>query len=533
MLNILSGIRSTAGMISLMALLVYTPARSQETAEEELPADEPVEELLEPAQPVSFEIPPVEISEEFIIDQMNCLQKDIKLTYNDRVKSFIDYFTIKNRRYLEVMESRRNVYFPVFEECLKKYGMPDELKYLSIVESGLNPKAISPAGAGGLWQFMPSTGKIYGLHQDFYLDERMDPYEATEAACKYLKQLYNMFDDWELALASYNCGPGNVRRAIRRSGYKENFWSIYRYLPRETRGYVPQFVAITYAMNFLQDYNFTLDSLEYAMEFDTIHISNTISLDEFCENLHLCKEDLIKLNPGLKREILPGYLNYALRIPSDLMEPLQRNRMAILDSSAISEAERIAYEEKIKPPRIYYRVRRGDYLGKIASRYHVSVSDLKRWNSIRGTTIHSGQKLVIYRKRQTIAPSSYAKSSAKPESEKPEKAHEKTTPKTTVHVVRTGENLYVIASKYGVTVTDLKKWNQIHGSVIKSGQKLTVYGDSEAKVVNREVKVYYVQPGDTLWSISKKYHGISVEKIKKRNNLKDENIKPGMKLIIG
>jgi membrane-bound lytic murein transglycosylase D len=200
------------------------------------------------------------------------INSTIPLNFNNTVKSFVDYFTVRNREYTKMVVSRSTYYFPMFEEIFAKHGLPDELKYLAIVESGLKPTAQSWAAAVGLWQFVYLTGQSYGLHVDWYIDERMDPVKSTEAAARYIKSLYNMFGDWELALAAYNCGPGNVRKAIRRSGYKRKFWQIYRYLPRETRGYVPQFVAITYALNYPEEHNFVLDEAEYKypMATDTI-----------------------------------------------------------------------------------------------------------------------------------------------------------------------------------------------------------------------------------------------------------------------
>ena len=204
------------------------------------------------------------------------INSTIPLNFNTRVKSFIDYFTIRDRAYTKMVIRRSTYYFPIFEEILAKYNMPDELKYLAIVESGLNSTARSWAAAVGLWQFVYYTGRSYGLHADWYVDERMDPVKSTEAAARYIKSLYSMFGDWELALAAYNCGPGNVRKAIRRSGYKRKFWDIYRYLPRETRGYVPQFVAIAYAFNYTAEHNLELDDSEfmYPLQSDTIMVKN-------------------------------------------------------------------------------------------------------------------------------------------------------------------------------------------------------------------------------------------------------------------
>jgi membrane-bound lytic murein transglycosylase D len=430
--------------------------------------------------PVTAEARPTgipDVPDELIADRLSCLEKEIKLTYNKKIRGFIDYFTVKNRNYAMVMEQRKNVYFPIFEEALKRHNMPDELKYLSIVESGLNPKAYSRAGAAGLWQFMPATGRMYSLHQDQYIDERMDPYESTEAACKYLKELYNIFDDWELALASYNCGPGNVRRAIRKSGYKDGFWEIYNYLPAETRGYVPQFVAVIYAMNHLKDYNIYADSLEYPIAFDTIRVNQYTNLDALCTNLNICKEDFQKLNPALKKNIVPDNLNYAIRIPADKIEMLTLNRGAIMDSCRLKPEEiAIAMKAPVNTApagqkKIIYVVKNGEVLGGIANRNHVSVANLKKWNNIKGTNIRAGQRLVIYRNGGGPASSTSSRNLASTSTTAKPKA------KATPHV-------------------------------------------------------HYVQPGDTLWTISRKYNGISIEKIKKLNNLKGNEIKPGMKLVL-
>ena len=211
--------------------------------------------------PLTYEYIP-DATYDQIEERLKKINSEIPLNFNTRVKSFVDYFTVRDREYTKMVLGRSTYYFPIFEEILAKYNLPDELKYLAIVESGLKSTARSRAAAVGLWQFIYFTGRSYGLHSDWYVDERMDPVKSTEAAARYIKSLYNMFGDWELALAAYNCGPGNVRKAIRRSGYKKKFWDIYRYLPRETRGYLPQFVAITYAFNYQEEHNFILDDSE-------------------------------------------------------------------------------------------------------------------------------------------------------------------------------------------------------------------------------------------------------------------------------
>lgn len=412
-----------------------------------------------------------------IKNRIGSIDSEVPLYFNKSVKSFVDYFTVKDREYMRMVISRSTYFFPIFEETLEKYGLPDELKYLAIVESGLKPTAASWAAAVGLWQFVYLTGKSYGLHSDWYVDERMDPVKSTEAAARYLKSLYNMFGNWELALAAYNCGPGNVRKAIRRSGYKRNFWAIYRYLPRETRGYLPQFVAITYAFNFAEDHNLILDKSKYLyhMASDTIMVKNFLNLTTMGSLLDICEEDMKVLNPSIKHMAVPTSSKYfSVRIPSDKLELFNENRTEILDSASKVGKKELEYLAKktigntYGRDKIIHRVQSGDVLGKIAQKYHVRVSDIKNWNNLHSNTIRVGQRLNIW-----LKPNAYAASTAK------------------------------------------KK------STVK--QNLTVSGK----------KYHIVQPGDTLWDISKVYSDITIEKLKKLNNLKSNKIQPGQKLVVG
>ncbi len=416
---------------------------------------------------------------EEVADRMKCMETEIPLNFNQRVMAFVDYFSIRNRPYTRDIIKRKELFFPIFEETLRKYDMPDELKYLSIVESGLRPNAISRANAVGLWQFISSTGKSYGLRNSWYIDERMDPYEATDAACRHLRDLYRMFDSWELAMAAYNCGPGNVRKAIRRSGYKREFWEIYRYLPRETRSYVPQFVAITYLLNHLEYHNFTEEPDQFLPEWDTIMISQYFHLETFSNQLDLCVEDVLKLNPQIKRGALPeGTRNFALRIPVEAKEEIVANRTHLYDTASKVGKAHLEYLARNTPGSIYgrerqvYRVRSGDVLGTIAQRYNVRVSDLRAWNNIRGSMIRIGQRLNIW-----VLPR-YSEQTKK---------------------------LYTV---------DLPKAVQ--------EEKFERIGDK---------KVYYVRSGDSLWSISKE-NNTTIEKLKRANNLASNTIKPGQSLVI-
>ncbi|MDQ3534207.1 MAG: LysM peptidoglycan-binding domain-containing protein [Bacteroidota bacterium] len=420
-------------------------------------------------------------SYDLIADRLSCLESSIPLNFNTKVKSFIDYFTVRDREYSKMILRRMEVYFPIFEYYLKKHNMPDELKYLAVVESGLNPKAISRVGATGLWQFMGPTGRQYQLRQDQFIDERMDPYKATEAACLYMKDLYRMFDDWELALAAYNSGPGNVRKAIRKSGYKNGFWAIYDNLLKETRSYVPQFVAVIYTLNYAAEHNLFVEyEKEYALRADTVLLNQSLSLKPLAEHLNICIEDLERLNPEIKRGTLPDHVkNYPLRIPSDKKEYLAENRSSILDSIrhfGQIESELIAKTTPIPSNapapgngKVIYKVKSGDALGKIADKYNVSLSDIKKWNNLSNNIIRPGQNLTVY--------------------------------------VKGGNS------------------NSLNNQLANN--------DKKEPIKIADPKIYRVQPGDTLWDISKKHNNISVDQIKKLNNLKDNNIKVGQKLVVG
>ena len=411
-----------------------------------------------------------------IEDRLGCIQKTIPLTYNDRVHSFINYFTVRDREYTRMVATRRQIYFPLFEKYLAKYGLPEELKYLSIIESGLNPKAVSRARAVGLWQFMSPTGRHYGLQHDWFIDDRMDPDKATEAACKYLKELYGMFGDWELALASYNAGPGNVKKAIRRSGYKKNFWEAYAYLPRETRSYVPQFVAIIYAMNYLDDHNFYDLGQEVLMPSDTLHIKKFLNFETFANLTGVCLEDLQVLNPSIQRNAIPGRPKLqVIRVPLIAKEVLAFNRTAILDSASKvgqKELEMLAKTSEGSTygrDKIMYRVKSGDVLGSIAIRYNVRVADIRKWNNLSGNTIRVNQRLNIWLKQPAG-----------------------------------GVPATVVVEKTKPPVV------------------LPVPGS----------KTYTVQEGDTLWDISRKFEGLTIEKLKSLNNLSSNKLQPGQKLIV-
>jgi membrane-bound lytic murein transglycosylase D len=443
-------------------------------AEEEMLYKTDTSDYIYYALPTELEYIPGDDHPALIEDRLRCLEKNMPLHYNDKIHAFINYFTVRDREYTKMIMRRKNLYFPLFEKYLAKYGLPDELKYLSIIESGLNPRATSRVRAVGLWQFMSATGKYYGLSNNWFIDERMDPEKSTDAACRYLRDLYSMFHDWELALAAYNTGPGNVKKAIRRSGYKDTFWEIYPQLPRETRAYVPQFVAMIYTMNYLDHHNFYGEGEEMPVIADTITVNKFLNFETFAALTDICLEDLHKLNPAVMHGALPqNGKTYTLRIPLTAKEKLLDNRLAILDSASKVGRQQIELLAKNNVESTYgkgktvYKVRRGDVLGSIAMRHRVTVTQLKKWNNLRSSRINVGQRLTIYHKG---ASSSIASNAAK----------------------------------------------------VKTPVALTTDG-----------KTYTVQPGDTLWTISRKFDGLTIEKIKTLNKLNDNKIQAGQKLIIG
>jgi membrane-bound lytic murein transglycosylase D len=297
--------------------------------------------------------------------------------------------------------AKSKYYFPMFEKYLDQYDIPLEMKYLAVVESALRPKVRSSAGATGLWQFMYGTGKQFDLKVSSYVDERKDPVKATIAACKYLSQLFTIFGDWDLALAAYNSGPGNVRKAIKRSGGNKNYWNIRPYLPRETAGYVPAFYATMYIFEYAKDHEVYSEIPDFFnFQTDTIRVKRTISFDQISEKIDLDEKIIAALNPSYKLAIIPFIKdkNYALRLPTNKIIEFLEKETEIYALAAEDDAKR----EKPLPryfemdKRIRYKVKKGDFLGKIANKFGVRISDIKRWNSLKSTRLSIGQRLYIY-----------------------------------------------------------------------------------------------------------------------------------------
>jgi membrane-bound lytic murein transglycosylase D len=424
------------------------------------------------------------------------------LSYNNIVKRYIEVYTVKRRKQVEIMLGLAEHYFPIFDDIFDYYGVPNEMKYMSIIESGLNPKAYSRARAVGLWQFMYGTGRVYGLEINSLVDERRDPIKSTHAAAKYISDLHKMYGDWLLALAAYNCGPGNVNKAIRRSGGKKNFWEIYYYLPRETRGHVPAFIAATYTMNFYKEHKIIPAKIELPLTTDTLMVNKKLHLKQVSEVLDIPIKQLEDLNPQYRYDIIPGHIkNYALRLPEkkvlafiDLQDSIYAYKDSIYFNENVAAKPTYTRNEPLAPSADYiklvYTVKSGDAVGLIADWYDVRSSDLRYWNNINRNLIRSGQKLVVYKhknvasKYKDINDISYAEKQARNGKTVSSSAH-KTAPikyvelkegEYTVYTVRSGDTLWEIAKQYpGVTDTDIMRWNNISDAGnIRPGQKLKI-----------------------------------------------------------
>lgn len=315
------------------------------------------------------------------------------LSWNPIAHSRIAFYAAKRPIHLGRMLGRAPLYFPLFEEALDRHDLPLELKYLAVVESGLNPKARSHAGARGLWQFMYATARGQGLRIDSYIDERRDPVRSSEAACVFLKKLYNQYGDWYLALAAYNAGPGNVNKAIRRSGGKRNFWEIRYFLPRETRNYVPAFMAVVYLMEYHAEHNiFPAELFTPYAALDTVEVNTVLRFDQIAAHLNMDVESLSQLNPMFRLDIIPGPPEkWPLVLPQNLIPSF----LAYQKDMILHEPERTPKIVFVPEP-VIYRVKSGDVLGGIASNYGVSVKQIKEWNGLKGTMIRVGQKLKIH-----------------------------------------------------------------------------------------------------------------------------------------
>lgn len=446
--------------------------------------------------------------------RLSVVPSPIDMVYNNDVKRFIDLYNIHRRGQVEKMLGLSQIYFPEFEAALDKYDLPMELKYLPIIESALNPHAVSRVGATGLWQFMYSTARMYGLKVNSYVDERRDPSKATDAAARFLKDLHDLYGDWSLAIAAYNCGPGNLNKAIRRSGGKTNYWEIRRYLPRETRGYLPAFIAATYTMQYHEEHNlYPMVAEIYFEQTDTVHITKEVELSSISKYVDVETAELYFLNPALKRKTIPFTGEpYALNLPyrsiaefdtyRDSIYALSPEKIAAIEktetkSASTSSTKKTYNYSNYKPyvpnisgkTKLYYTIKSGDNLGFISEWYDTKITDIKYWNNIHGSRIWAGQKLSIY------------------------------VPENRVAEYRNIENM-AFEKKQAI---EAKRNNTTY----------TKQATEKSSTPDRYIH-YTIKPGDTLWDICQKYPKNSVEDLKRVNNITDLGvIKPGYVIKVG
>lgn len=477
------------------------------------------------------------VPDEVYIERLRQMNSFITLPYNDIVKNYIILYSEKMPDRMSHMLGLCKYYMPIFEETFNKYDMPEELKAMAIIESALNPVAVSRVGAKGMWQFMYATAKMYGLHIDSFVDERLDPVKSADAAARYMMDAYRIFGDWSLAIASYNCGAGNVNKAIRRSGGRRAFWDIWPYLPRETRGYVPAFVGALYAMHYHKEHGIKPEAVGMPVQVDTFKINRQLHLKQVADLTGAPLEELKNLNPQYRHDIIPGISReYILRLPYTYTNAFIEQEDSIYRHKT-DEYLNPTTIKKIKDggdgERIVYRVKSGDYLGRIASNHRCTVAQIKRWNNLKSNDIRVGQRLILYRGGRAPASSSSSSSSSGSSS-----SSTSTAAGAATYTVKSGDTLSGIASSHGITVADLKAWNSLTSTNIKVGQKLKVKAQTASTQPaptdgqSGDYTTYVVKSGDSFYSIAKNYPGISAQNIMDFNGLSSSNLKPGMKIKI-
>ena len=516
-----------------------------------------------------------ELSTELLKERLAAMdaKSPFNIEYNQGLENIIKSFLKNRKKSFERLMAVSEYYFPVFEEALAKQNVPLEIKYLAVVESALNPKAVSKMGATGLWQFMYQTGKQYGLKIDSYVDERSDPLKASEAAAQYMTNMYRIFGDWDLVLASYNSGPGNVSKAIRRSGGQQNYWNIRKNLPKETQGYVPAFLATMYIYEYHKEHGIVPNRATVKhFATDTIMIKKQMTFKQISDLLDVPVVQLQVLNPSYKLNVVPFYhdQNHYLRLPQEKIAVFASNEDQIyaytqyeLDqrerpfqvTKAIVQKDTSSYtiQRTTQPKTSYYKVKRGDNLTAVANKYDVSVSDIKKWNNLKSNTLAYGKSLKIVTgqsvdssakvepKIDAVVSKNKSLLASESKSIKEEKINNNSAPLTTdsstLYVVQKGDNLGSIAQKYEVTVAEIQEWNGLSNDTVQYGTSLQIAKtglDSKKELTLNPVRKdieYVVLKGDNLGNIASKF-GASVVDLKQWNNLPDNTITIGKTLIV-
>ena len=530
-------------------------------------------------QKVDYELPT-----ELLKEQLKKLNQKsaFNIEYNQGLENVIKSFLKNRRKSFERLMGISQYYFPMFEESLAAQNIPLEIKYLAVVESALNPRAVSRVGATGLWQFMYQTGKQYNLNIDTFVDERSDPLKASKAATQYMKNMYAIFGDWDLVLASYNSGPGNVAKAIRRSGGKQNYWNIRPYLHKETQGYVPAFLATMYIFEYHKEHGIVPNkAIANHFATDTVNIKSKMTFKQISDLLDVPVAQLQFLNPSYKRDVVPFITgeNHYLRLPIDKIARFVSNEEKIyayvnyedsLREKPFANNTAIAANDGNSTSRLkYHKVKRGDTLSELSESYGVSISEIKKWNKLRGNSVPLGRKLKIYteeavaaveKKSSKIDTTSLKETKSAIASNSKNYTEEKVVSFKDVvkyHKVKRGDNLGEIASKYDVSVAEVKKWNKLKNNNINLGANLKIIKNERVvTVVKKEIKpekinttieeetqvasndeqenpedFYVVQKGDNLFTIAKKFN-VSLEDLKEWNNIENGTIQSGSKLVL-
>ncbi len=528
--------------------------------------------------------------------RLSQLPTEIEMPYNDVVRKFIELYIGKRAKLVSDMLALHSYYGPIFIEELEKEGLPLELQYLPVIESAINPNAVSRAGATGLWQFMPGTAKGLGMEVNTLVDQRRDPRVSSRYAAKYLKQLYDIYGDWSLAIAAYNCGPGNVNKAIKRAGAKagekKDFWEIYFYLPSETRGYLPAFIAANYVMNYYGQHGIQPRVVKQPLVTDTVQVANRVNFNQISAVLNIPVEEIRMLNPQFRKDIIPGNNHpYVLTLPSAQILSYVMSEQEILDYERDTYAQRtyvepgqkssaeepsvevdpsqqstnaegntdLAAVDLDKPIRITHTVAHGENLRDIAKKYNVSATDIKRWNNLRRAKVQEGDQLVIETYDRSFASTGTEVATATTKSDVPQPPRKKDTAPASVpepakkETAKSGSASTVPApaksstsgSTGGRSSTSAsasettsqkqrRKANEGSGSgttasTSGSSKKSSSKSSSKKSTTPAKPKTVTAKKGDSLEKIARA-NGCSVDELKKANGLKGDMIREGQQL---
>lgn len=462
-------------------------------------------------------------TDEQIVEKMKLIPSVIPMNYNSTIRQFIEFFAYKRRGLMAQCLANSQLYFPIFEEALDRKGLPIELKYLPVVESALNPVAISRAGATGLWQMIYSTGTLMGLTTNSYIDERRDPVKETEAATEYLKRLYDMYGDWQLVLAAYNSGPGFVNKAIARAGGRKNFWAILPYLPAETRSYVPTYIAALYVMYYYKDFNLLSCQPRHELyDVDTVIITSKVSLQHVSDVLNIPADELQFLNPSIKTGIIPLTANgFPMNLPISYIGLFEAKKEEIMnDTSLVVQNYQPPVEQKTRV--FYYKVKAKETLGYIAAKFRVSVAAIKQTNKLKNNVLYTGQQLKIVRYSQIPAEEpKYTQVFAVKPIGKSDPTPEPVIAGAQDTVPVTGNANDSIDTSAHVQLAD----SALPDSSSKTASNIEAPGKASAQC---GCIYFVVQQGDTLWNIAQRYQGLTVDKLKADNrDLLTHPLKPG------